>query len=360
MLNMVKRSRITLAASVLLATIVAPFLLWNEKAHGDLPSGATPSFEQVVVVTTAHDALATESTVRRMSPGSDGISLGVISHPAGAVLRGDATPDGLTAYVVADQEPSDFGAHLFKANGKVNDLGGNVLHAARPLLSESGVIYVERGKEGRRDPAAMRVDHLTIDELKPAEAAPRFRTLFAADGFALHIAGEWQKQLVVYLVDGTGATILLLPEDGSPARDLARVPAFARDFSISGNRLAFSNRAPADSHLWEVVELSLENGASKVLRSQRDEALAPFALTGRTIAGTDLHDRAPAGPGFYQVADVTRDEKQWVVSFVPRGADTFDETWMIDEGRSVSARLGSADKRIETLRVVSSRSGGVR
>ena len=207
----------------------------------------------------------------------------------------------------------------------------------------------------------MRVDHLTIDELKagkPDEPAPRFRTLFAADGFALHIAGEWQTRIVVYRVDASGAAIVLVPEDGSPPKEVARVLPFARDFSVSGNRLVFSNRAPNDSHLWQVEELSLENGSSQVLHVRKDEAVAPFALGARTLLGTEL--LAPAGPGFYQVADVARDEKQWVVSFVPSGSSAFDQTWMVDPSRNLSSKLGGPGERVEVLRVVSSRTGGVR
>ncbi|MFO0664960.1 MAG: hypothetical protein U0174_13480 [Polyangiaceae bacterium] len=389
---MLKRRPVLLAAGLLLSAAVAPFLFWHSKAQGS-PGEATstrasaPSFPEVIVVATPHDAEAEASEVRRIVPGASAKAsdvLGVIHHPAQSVIRGDATQDGATAFVVADSEAHDFGARLYRVDGKVADLGGGVLHASRPLVSENGFVYVERGKAGSQlvdadGKASMRVDRLTIDEIRPLESSPRFRTVFSAEGYALHLAGEWQGKLVVYRVDPNGAAIVLVSRDGSSVKEVARIPSFARDFSVHDTRLVFSNRSPDDTHVWHVVELSLESGTSQVLATQRDDSVSPFALAKRTLMGTALRTglvevpragsatngnapelRAPAGAGYYQVVDVTPSESQWVVSFVPSVPPLFDQTWAIDESRNVSVRLGNGSERVEVLRVVSSRTGGVR
>lgn len=392
--QMLKRSRVfgTGAALALAVLAVAAPLVWGHRnAQGgpvNTGTNAAPTpYTPVVAITTAHDAAATESEVRWILPGSSRAPtssaefLGSIGHVAQGVLRGDATPDGHTAYVIADQDRTDFGAHLFRASaGKVTDLGGGVLHAARPLVAENGFVYVERGKEGTAEEGVSRVDHLTIDELRPSETPPRFRTILSARGFALHLAGEWQKSLVVYRVDEAGGTILLVPTDGGASREIARIPAYARDFSVSGSRLVFSNRAPQDTHEWHIVELSLVDGSTKILESRRDDATAPYALSTKTLfasqgrtglqelargsAGSakDTDLRAPGGPGFYQVVDTTPDEAEWVLSLLPAAgsADMFDQTWIVDTKRSLTARLGSGTERVEVLRIVGSRTGGVR
>ena len=337
--------------------------------------GALAPFE-AVLLTTAHDAEAQNSEVRRVHVGPSGQSsttIGVIDHAPGAVVRGDAR-DGV-AWVVADEDPGlpDWGASLFevRAGQGARRVLGRVGHAGRPLASASGAVFVERGRAGTPptldeiEQGMLRVDPITIDAYDPRTTATR--TLYSSDAYALHLAGEHAGELVVYRVAPDGAALLAIDEASGRSRVVTTLMPFARDFSIDEGRgaIVLSDRDAADPHTWTVERVDLATGARSVLHASRDDQPAALALPSGAVAFTADGRRglvsggrpmAPLGGGFDAPVLATGDGA--LLALEHREAGAWDRTAVVDLATGRAVRLGG-DERV-TLLELGSATGGVR
>src|SRR5688572_1225063 len=120
------------------------------RASGGLPDSAPAA--EIAIVATPHDAQARASWVRFVTVGPAGLreqALAEVPHAPGAVVRGDVLGAERAAVVVADEDgpvDPDFSASLFRVDAHgARRLARDVFHATRPLASDDGQVYVERG-----------------------------------------------------------------------------------------------------------------------------------------------------------------------------------------------------------------------
>lgn len=322
-----------------------------------------------LVLATPHDAAATTTEVRRIELHADGVkttTLATIPHPPQAVVRGDAR--GGTIAVVADGSRAtdhDWGATLYRvgASGASAVIDG-VGHARRPLVSEDGLVYVERGTSGPTPSEAdARAGHLREDPISIAavDGTGAARSVYSANAYALHLCGELGRELVVYRVRFEGADLLAVDRASGASRLVTTLPPFARDFTIdrAHGALVLSNRDPSDASRWVVDRVDLTTGQTTELHAERDSAPAPFALVGGGFAytapargglvfsGTTPTAVAAIGPGFDATQAETSDGEWLLVAHVPRSG--FDETIALHRPTARVLRLTTSDERIDAI-----------
>jgi hypothetical protein len=217
----------------------------------------------------------------------DGAVVGTVLHAPlgqGAVIRADALRDRRAAVVVLDEDRGrirDWGGALVRVGeGATRLLAHGVYHASRPLASVDGLVYIERGapgalpteEEARR--GRLRVDPIRIDAIDPDSGASR--AIYAWSGYTLHVAGEWESELIVYRLGPLGADLVGIDRASGRARVVAALLPFARDFAVdhAGGAILLTNRDEKDSHLWIVLRVDLATGASTRLAEKRDETPA--------------------------------------------------------------------------------------
>jgi hypothetical protein len=328
-----------------------------------LPGAAQPSEAGVpaslgpvdaVVLATPHDPDARRTEVRAVHVERGALAwrvLGSVTHAPGAVVRGDFAGGG--AWVVADEEGArdpDWGAALYRvdAHGVVRALG-SVGHARRPLAA-GGAVYVERGASGPLPSAAevragrLRLDHVSIDAVDAATLARRH--VYDADVYALHLAGEHAGELVVYRVDPAGTSLVAVDERTGAARTIRTVAPFARDFSIDGGSVVFSDR---DAAAWTVERVDLAAGTDTRLETARAAQPAALAFGGRLAwsaegrRGLAIDGRviAPLGAGF-DAPEMADPAGAWLaVLHVGAG---FDHEALVDVARGRAVRLDQGER----------------
>lgn len=369
------------------ALTAAPFGLRRAETHAIAnPPPSLPSVE-VAIVATPHVADARTSDVRKVTidaAGAHDTTLATIPHAPGAVVRGDVLRDGAFAVVVAADEESardrDWGSALWRvdANG-ARFVARGVYHASRPLASVDGNVYVQRGASGAWPTAdeakrgKLRTDALSIDAIDPDTGASR--TLHTWSGYTLHVAGEWQNELVVYRVAFEGADIVAIDRASGAVRSLASVVPFARDFSIDARgALWMSNRDDVDANAWIVARLDLATGAVTRVAVERGESLAPFALPDGTVAWTASGRKglavatklgavatrplAPLGAGYDSVTAASGDAAWATIAHVP--ASGYDVAAAVHVASGTPVRLTPRDERVSVLGFVDGANGGAR
>jgi hypothetical protein len=332
-----------------------------------------PSFDAIVLAT-PHDPDARATTLLSLHADKGVVRssvLGTVPHVPGAVVRGDVR--GGTAWVVADEGRGDWTAALFEVgpSGSRRILGG-VGHARRPLVAESGAIFVERGALGAWPSdaeiklGALRVDPIDLDAYEPASGVVRH--VYSAQAYALHLAGEVGGELVVYRVDRAGASIIAVDERSGSSRVVAALPPYARDFSIDAHgALVSSNRDPGDAR-WVVSRLDLRSGTFARLHAASDEEPSALAMPsglawssearrGLTLALPGAtREIAPLGAGFDAPTLATRDGALIAFNHVEVGG--YDRAAVLDVSSGRAVRLGT-DERITVL-ALRGATGGVR
>ena len=320
---------------------------------------------ELVVLATAHEEEALHTDVRLVAVDGDGARStpwATIRHPPGSVVRGDVR--GRVAFVVGDEEGAsdrDWGAALYRveAGKAAQRLAGGVGHAGLPLASEDGFVYVERGQSGPLpSPGSLREDALSLDAVDPSSGLTR--ALYTWTGYALHLAGELGRELILYRVGGAGAELLAIDRASGASRRITSLAPFARDFSVDSARSAIvlANRDAQDAHRWVVLRIDLASGASTELASAIDDAPAPFALPqgsvvysapGRTgllfDAPIGAAPLAPLGAGFDAVRAATPDGAWIALLHVP--ARGYDESVAVHLRTRRVVRLVGHDERVE-------------
>jgi hypothetical protein len=283
-------------------------------------------------------------------------SLARIEHAANAVVRGDATPDLASIYVVADEVPGDFGAvlHRVSSTAPLTRLAEHVVHAARPMVDGSARVFIEVGSQGTQTEPAQVDVHTVVTSF---------------DGYALHLAGYTDSGPIVYRVGAERAEIVVFDLNAKRERILATVPPFARDFSSDGRHLVYSNRHADSDTQWNIDQLDLRSGVITALTATTGDAMTPYRLADGTTAvsgagrsglsflGADhIKVRSPAGAGF----DVVEDEANGIVLVRHQTDAPLDTRLFVDPIRNVSRVTTWRDQFGELLRLQGSRRGGLR
>jgi len=232
------------------------------------------------------------SSVRAVTPaGAVGKAWTTVHHAPGGDVRAALLPGAqaavLSARATTRRDHSfDYGLYLAPAGAPATLLCTEVAQASRPLVTASGRLFVTRGLAGpTASPAEYRVDALRIDEVDPASGSST--TVHAFSGYLLHLAGSDGGRLLLYRVGPKGADVVALDPDGGGVKVLiAKLPPFARDFSIdrAGHRLIFRGRHESDPKRWTVEALDLSNGSLVRLYQGGSFSLAPHAWPGGGVA----------------------------------------------------------------------------
>ncbi len=270
-------------------------------ARADVPAAQPVDAPDVIVLSGVPGASSTD--VLRVTPGSAGppTRLGTVEHREDAVVRGAVVPGSGIVLVVADTHPArdlSWAASLIAVapGAAARELCDRVYHATRPLVTASGRVFVQRGREGAAAPlsggkALYRVDPLSIDEVDPASGAKR--VVYQWTGFETHLAGELDGELIVYRVGPQGADLVgVQPDSGQVRVIVPSWPAFARDFSIdtAGRALVVQQLDPGGSRGWVAEQVDLHSGAVRALTAPQKLDLMPHAWPGGAVlvhAGAD-------------------------------------------------------------------------
>ncbi|MBW2454957.1 MAG: hypothetical protein JRI68_10615 [Deltaproteobacteria bacterium] len=193
-----------------------------------------------------------------------------------------------TAPTTPSRDPSfDGGLYRLDPAAGAQLLCDGVVHAARPLITPDGRVFVARGMAGpsSANPAAVRVDELTIDEVDPLTGV--VTPVHHHTGHLAHLAGWHDGRLLVYQVGpGSAEIVAVSPATGKTTVLVASLPAFARDFSVDpvGGQLVYRGRHEDDPRRWVVDTLDLAKGARQRLYEGDSFSLAPHVWPGGGVA----------------------------------------------------------------------------
>jgi len=259
-----------------------------------------------------------------------------LSHLADGEVRAALLPDRHALAAIADMErvrDATFGSWLvlLEPSQAPRKLLDHCVHASRPLVLDDGSIVVERGSPGPEPneeeiaAGALRTDALSVVRLDATTGQQK--TLHTFNGYATHLAGQRGNEIVLYRVSFQHADLVAVNSQTGELRTLApEVPAFARDFSVDGERLLFTNRLATG---WAVVQLDLASGAQSTLHPAEGLWALPHAFPGGgllindgrggTVLGGQGLDR-PLGAGFDVLEDASADGRFVALSHRVPGA----------------------------------------
>jgi hypothetical protein len=258
-----------------------------------------------------------------------------LEHIPEAVVRGVLVPGGGAVVVVADtipaREPSWAASLLWIEPGQPpRQLVDRVYHASKPLVTQAGRIFVQRGSAGSAPPpsgnvAQLRVDDLSVEEVDPASGTTR--TLLTWQGYETHLAGFLDNELIVYRVGPNGADLIALHMDTAQLRVIVPSwPSMARDFSVdeAGRALIVQQLDPGPPRQWVVERVDLATGQRRSVTSSRYLDLVPYAWPDGSILFNPPDRRGPRmlssavkvdkldGPGVLWLR-VTSPDRSWIV-----------------------------------------------
>lgn len=267
-------------------------------------------------------------------------------HTDDAEVKGAILPGTSTVIAVADTVATrdlSFASSLFRVepHRPAERLCDGVVYASRPLVTAAGRVFVSRGTAGP-DPAlapqapsasklAGREDALSIDEIDPTTGSAR--TVHTFSGYLAFLAGEHEREILVYRIGAAGADLIGVDADTGKVRVIApSLLPFARDFSVDAAKgaVVFQERDERDSGTWVVDRMDLATGARTRLASSKSMSLspsvwpgggvayAPDSRGGLTLIGRDMKPiHGPTGDGVDQVQAVSK-EGAWVAALHTR------------------------------------------
>lgn len=324
------------------------------------PSPSLCAAPPVAVVATSPGTGQSELYVLPLCPAAG-------SAPPAPVLRLDHEPGGdlraeliggtdtvvVTAPAVARRDVSyNGGLYALRQGADPRLLSHGVVHASRPLVTPSGRIFVSRGVAGPlpADPQTTRSDQLSIDEVDLATG--QSRSVHTHQGFAAHLAGWYDGEILVYRVGPSGADIVAVDPDAGTLRSvLPTLPPFARDFSVDPSRgvLVYRGRHDTLSQRWVLDELDLATGTTTRLAESDRFALAPHAWPdgavafnpagrGLSLLGSSDPVSSPLGPGVDVVRATSRDGRY--VAALHTVSGRFAVPFVVDRRTGQAAPLG--------------------
>lgn len=251
-----------------------------------------------------------------------------VTHLADGEVRGALLPGGQALLAVADMErdgDGSFGAWLIRlAPGATpQKLLDRCVHASRPLVLPDGRVLVQRGVAGPPPDAIatgeLRTDALHVDLFDPESNSTR--TVHSWTGYTTFLAGALSDEVFLYRVAHGHADLVAVNVETTAVRVLAaKIPAFARDFSVDANarRLVYTNR---DSDGWLIEQLEIDTGTRSLIERVAGMWATPHVWpsggvlvndgSGAVVHGGRGVDR-PFGAGFDVVSGVA-DDGSWAV-----------------------------------------------
>ncbi|GMU59950.1 MAG: hypothetical protein AMXMBFR34_17130 [Myxococcaceae bacterium] len=243
-------------------------------------------------------------------------------HGDGSTVLGALLPGRrvvVATAVVGRARDESFAAGCFRLEPSAPSrmLVDRVVPSTRPVVLESGRVFVQRGRPGEETPLG-RVDALSIDEVNPDTG--KARTVYEARGFTTFLAGALGRELIVYEVGLSGARLLAVHVDALSVRTLVpALPPLAFDFSVDAarRRVVFTLGEPGVER-WQVVAVDVPSGAMTALAEGPTVALVPAVLPdgrvvyargegqGLFVAGSDARALAPQGKGFERLRAVVK------------------------------------------------------
>jgi hypothetical protein len=321
------------------------------------PQAAALQPELALLVTRG---LAGESSLHFVTDGELGPAAATFSHLPDAMVRGALLPGTRTVIATADRtwvRDHSFDATLLRLEPgrEAVNLCDRVDHAARPLVSSDGRVFVGRGRAGVARDGVLRVDALTVDEIDARSGAAR--TVFALQGHHASPVAVHGDQLYVYAVAPEGASLRAVPLAGGRDRLVAELLPFARDFSLDGDTLVFTTRDEQRSDLWVIDAIDLHNGARRRLHRSASTHLAPHVWPGGEVAFDDGRGltllgagrKAPLGAGVDVVRAVSADARWAAVwHYAPRAL--LPSVAVVSSGGAAVRTLASDDRtRLEIV-----------
>ena len=243
--------------------------------------------------------------------------LGHVSHAPGSARRGVsiAWHGALaTLVVVAEDESrngSTYNSALFRVSGgTVTRLVGGLTDASAPLVTNSGLVLVQRGHDGpafepsENGPRALheRTDALSIDAVDLDTGATR--TVWSGEGQIAYLATPMSgdEACVFHVSNAGGELIALDAAHGTTRTLLATMSPLARDFSFDPvrNEVLYARAERYGSDTYEIVAVNSAGDVRTLLRAASDH-LQPRRSSDGAIAFSSERDRGlawiPAGAG---------------------------------------------------------------
>ena len=280
------------------------------------------------------------------------------THAEGSPVQGTLLPG--TRQVVATavmQSGGDvsFGSSLLLLErNKSRVLADQVVYGSKPLVSDEGRVFVSRGRAGKPDIDSARTDFLTVEEIDPVTAANR--VVYSAQGFLLYLVGALGREVLIYEVNAWGGRLIAVHRDTLGVRVIAGLVPMARDFVVDAakKRVVFTQWGVDQ---WEVHQVSVVDGAKRVLAAGPEVTLLPSLHEGRVLisrgegqglVGVEGGDRFPAqGKGFERLL---LERHGWLIGLHERPSD-FPSLLVFQKGVAVPTAAPS-DARLFVAGVV--------
>ena len=307
------------------------------------PASAAARGPTVALLATRPGAGFTSLVLARAGESAAPVPVARFDHADGAEVKGAILPGTSTVIAVADTAETrdlSFASSLFRVepHRPAERLCDGVVYASRPLVTAAGRVFVSRGTAGP-EPAlapdasklAAREDALSIDEIDPTSG--RARTVHTFSGYLAFLAGEHEREILVYRIGAAGADLIGVDADTGKVRVVApSLLPFARDFSVDTARdaVVFQERDERDSGAWVIDRMSLTTGARTRLAVSNSMSLSPSVWPGGGVAyapdsrgglaliGRDMKPiHAPTGDGVDQVQALSPDGA-WVAALHTR------------------------------------------
>jgi hypothetical protein len=228
-----------------------------------------------------------------VSPGH-GLPLPAASfeHLPGAVVRGVSLPHSRVVLAVADSRPSrelSWSASLVRleAGQVARTLVDDVYHASRPLVTQEGLVFVQRGRAGQEPSAeqnSLRLDDLAIDQVDPSTGATQ--RVYSWSGYEAHLAGSYRGELFVYRVGPQGADLVAISLQNLQLRTIVPSwPPMARDFSVdpADGSIVLQQANDGLSPGFHVERVDTKTGTRNILVSDLRGDVSPFAFPKRRL-----------------------------------------------------------------------------
>ncbi len=286
----------------------------------------------VALLVTKAGALHTSLYLATPGGGTPSAPVATFNHLPNAFVRGRVVPHTQIVLAVADTHPSrdkSFNSSLFRLSphSPPAELCNSLVYGMRPLVMESGRVFIARGKAGAESPNAslanLRNDELSIDEVDLAGGS--LRTLHTYSGYITFLAGAYHNEILLYRVNQAGADLVAVDADSGSVRPiLSKLPPFARDFSVDAARgqMVFRGRHESNHKLWTIERIDLNTLALTRLYENPSMTLSPhvwptggivynpYAQSGISMLGSPSALGAPLGQGIDVVEDFSPDG-QW-------------------------------------------------
>ncbi len=357
---------------------VVPLVAWAVARR--TPQATELPLLQIPVVVTLEGAPESGSTdviVRGPGDGSRRAVFGRVVHEPGSARHAVAWSNGVRRVVwvtVADAGANrhstyNSALHRVERGTSVRVLGG-LTDASSPLVTETGNVIVQRGRDGvepdtsdGRRVLREQVDDLALDALDPDTS--QTRTIWSGRGQIAFLATALRgDELAVYWVSERGAEVFGLDaRDGRTWPITGRIEPLARDFSYDRDRdeIVFARAAHVGAADYEIVRVGAHSAAQtlrvvfrgasdhlmpRVLRDGR-VAFSPVGDSGLALlvsGGVDADRFAPLGEGTDAVLGESSDGRWLAVRHQNRDRE---DMAIVQRASSASVTISRADRLTE-------------